>query len=87
MEVLLSSYGGAKKNSPHYRAEAMPLIVCLAQTLFGFIRLHSSKNGIFLRPVLPHLGTILYAKSQSKLPKIKVYGSKKNYDLCAPKTK
>jgi hypothetical protein len=28
----------------------------LAQTLFGFIRLHSSKTCIFLRPVLPHLG-------------------------------
>jgi hypothetical protein len=27
----------------------------LAQTLFGFIRLHSSKTCIFLRPVLPHL--------------------------------
>jgi hypothetical protein len=54
--LLLPRYGGAKKNSPHYRAEAMPLIIRLAQTLFGFIRLHSSKNGIFLRPVLPHLG-------------------------------
>jgi Lhr-like helicase len=54
--LLLPRSGGAKKNSPHYRAEAVPLQFRLAQTVFGFIRLHSSKTCIFLRPVLPHLG-------------------------------
>jgi hypothetical protein len=52
--LLLSSSGGAKKNSPYRRAGTASLQFRLAQTLFGFIRLHSSKNGIFLRPVLPH---------------------------------
>jgi hypothetical protein len=46
----------APKNSPYYRAEAVPLQIRLAQTVFGFIRLHSSKTCIFLRPVLPYLG-------------------------------
>ena len=54
--LLLPRYGGAKKNSPHYRAGTTSLKLRLAQTLFGFIRLHSSKTCIFLRPVLPHLG-------------------------------
>ena len=54
--LLLPRYGGAKKNSPNIGAEAAPLQFRLAQTLFGFIRLHSSKTCIFLRPVLPHLG-------------------------------
>jgi hypothetical protein len=54
--LLLPRSGGAKKNSPHYGAEAVPRKFRLAQTLFGFIRLHSSKTSIFLRPVLPHLG-------------------------------
>jgi hypothetical protein len=54
--LLLPRSSGAKKNSPDYQAEAAPLIIRLAQTLFGFIRLHSSKTCIFLRPVLPHLG-------------------------------
>jgi hypothetical protein len=53
--LLLPRYGGAKKNSPYNRVEAMPRRFRLAQTLFGFIRLHSSKTCIFLRPVLPHL--------------------------------
>ena len=40
MEVLLPRSGGAKKNSPHYLAEATPRKFRLAQTLFGLIRLH-----------------------------------------------
>jgi hypothetical protein len=60
--LLLPRSGGAKKNSPHYPAEAAPLQFRLAQTLFGFIRLHlhaehgrsTSKTCIFLRPALPH---------------------------------
>jgi hypothetical protein len=54
--LLLPRSGGAKKNSPHYGAGTTSLRFRLAQTLFGFIRLHSSKTCIFLRPVLPHLG-------------------------------
>jgi hypothetical protein len=54
--LLLPRSGGAKKNSPHDLAEAAPRKFRLAQTLFGFIRLRSSKTCIFLRPVLPHLG-------------------------------
>jgi hypothetical protein len=57
--LLLHRFGGAKKNSPNDRAEAVPREFSLAQTLFGFICLHSTKICIFLRPVLPHLGTIL----------------------------
>ncbi len=72
--LLLHRSGGAKKNSPNDRAEAEPHEFSLAQTLFGFIRLHSSKTCIFLRPVLPHLGTVLYLKFQNISPKIKVYG-------------
>jgi hypothetical protein len=53
--LLLPRSGGAKKNSPVIRARTASFEIRLAQTLFGFIRLHSSKNGIFLRPVLPHL--------------------------------
>jgi hypothetical protein len=54
--LLLPRSGGAKKNSPHIRAGTVSRKFPLAQTLFGFIRLHSSKTCIFLRPVLPHLG-------------------------------
>jgi hypothetical protein len=57
--LLLPRYGGAKKNSPDYGAEAAPRKFRLVQTLFGFIRLRSSKTCIFLRPDLPHLGTVL----------------------------
>jgi hypothetical protein len=71
--LLLPRSGGAKKNSPHYQAEAMPLLIRLAQTVFGFIRLHlhaehsrsTSKTCIFLRPVLPHLGEC----ASSQIPK------------------
>jgi hypothetical protein len=67
--LLLSSYGGAKKNSPHNGAGTASRKFRLAQTLFGFIRLHSSKNGIFLRPVLPHLGTYCMPNLKVNYPK------------------
>jgi hypothetical protein len=77
----------------------------LAQTVFGFIRLHfyaepsriyadhvevaQAKPAYFgrlsinfLRPVLPHLGTVLYHKSQKISPKIKVYGCKELFLKC-----
>jgi hypothetical protein len=75
--LLLPPSGGAKKNSPHYGAGTVSRQIRLAQTVFGFIRLHSSKTCIFLRPVCHTWGTVLYLKFQSLLPKIKVYGSKK----------
>jgi hypothetical protein len=37
---VASSLRRHQKNSPHYGAEAVPLQFRLAQTVFGFIRLH-----------------------------------------------
>jgi hypothetical protein len=74
--LLFPRSGGAKKNSPHYRAEAVPHQIRLAQTVLGFIRLHSSKTCIFLRPVCHTWGTVLHIKFQSFLLKIKVYDCK-----------
>jgi hypothetical protein len=44
--ALASSLRRRQKNSPHYRAEAAPRQIRLAQTVFGFIRLHSSQTCI-----------------------------------------
>jgi hypothetical protein len=44
--LLLPRSGGAKKNSPDTRAGTVSRKLRLAQTLFGFIRLHSSKTCI-----------------------------------------
>jgi hypothetical protein len=71
--LLLPRSGGAKKNSPHIRARTASLEIRLAQTLFGFIRLHSSKNGIFLRPVLPHLGYCTSNQISKSFAKTNVY--------------
>jgi hypothetical protein len=74
--LLLPRSGGAKKNSPHYRAEAVPRKIRLAQTVFGFIRLHSSKTCIFLRPVLPHLGECTSFQISKYFTKTNVYSFK-----------